>query len=143
MDTLVYCDPPYQLETRKSETRYRHDWTDDDHRRFLKIALKLPCLVMISGYWSSLYDETLQEWRRISFPAMTRGGIATEYVWMNYPEPDQLQDYRYLGRDKRERFKLLRRRRNLLGKLRRLPPRERNALLMAIATEFGDCGRGR
>jgi len=54
---------------------------------------------MISGYWSELYARELKNWRSISFQAMTRGGfVATEWLWMNYPEPFELHDYSFLGR---------------------------------------------
>ena len=43
---------------------------------------------------------------------MTRGGrLATEWVWMNYPEPIALHDYRYLGEDFREREPIKRKKR--------------------------------
>lgn len=139
---FVYLDPPYLHETRKSETRYRFEMNVDDHVRMLAIAKELPCQIMISGYSSKLYARELRDWRHFDFPSMTRGGQATEHVWCNYTKPTELQDYRYLGEDKVERFKLERRRRNLIGKLKRLKPIERNALLAAVAAEFGVCGSG-
>jgi hypothetical protein len=42
--------------------------------------------VILSGYPSRLYDETLAGWRSKEFQAMTRGGVRTEKIWMNYPE---------------------------------------------------------
>jgi site-specific DNA-adenine methylase len=134
---FVYLDPPYLLSTRKSATRYRHELTHDEHVRLLAIAKELPCRVMISGYSSKLYQQQLADWRHFDFPSQTRGGMATEHVWCNYAEPTELQDYRWLGRDRRERFKLVRREQNLIEKLSRLPAIERNALLMAIDSHFG------
>jgi hypothetical protein len=34
--------------------------------------------VILSGYPSQLYDETLAGWRSMEFQAMTRGGVRTE-----------------------------------------------------------------
>ncbi len=139
---LIYLDPPYLHATRKSETRYQYEMTVDDHVRMQAIAKELPCQIMISGYSSKLYLKELRDWRHFDFPSMTRGGLATEHVWCNFTEPTELQDYRFLGSNKRERFKLDRRRRNLIGKLKRLKPIERNALLAAVVSEFGVSGSG-
>lgn len=139
---LIYLDPPYLHSTRKSETRYRFEMSVDDHVRLLAIAKELPCKIMISGYSSKLYLKELADWRHFDFPSMTRGGQATEHVWCNYSQPTELQDYRFLGENKVERFKLERRRRNLIRKLKRLKPIERNALLAAVVTEFGVGGSG-
>lgn len=135
--TFVYCDPPYLLETRKSGPRYRCEMSTEDHVRLLRILCQLPCCVMISGYWSELYMDQLNGWRTFSFSTQTRQGPATEWVWCNYSEPRALQDYRWLGSNKRERFKLLRRERNLIQKLSRLPELERRALLAAVDSYFG------
>jgi len=137
---LIYIDPPYLHETLKAESRYRFKMSVDDHVRLLAIAKELPCQIMISGYSSKLYSRELRDWRHFDFPSMTHGGQATEHVWCNYTQPTELQDYRYLGENKRERFKLDRRRRNLIGKLKRLKPIERNALLAAVVAEFGVAG---
>ena len=56
---LVYSDPPYLLQTRKSTRRYRHDYEDADHVALLELLKGLPCQVMVSGYPSALYDERL------------------------------------------------------------------------------------
>lgn len=140
--SFIYLDPPYLKSTRKSESRYRHELSHDDHVRLLAIVNELPCRIMISGYSSKLYSKELADWRHFDFPSTTRGGMATEHVWCNYPEPTELQDYRYLGRDRRERFKLLRREQNMIEKLSRLPELERNALLAAVDSHFG-VGRSR
>lgn len=135
---FIYLDPPYVLSTRRSWARYNHELTDDEHATLLSIAAELPYPVMISGYSSQLYNQALRKWRHFCFPSMTRSGLATEHCWCNFPQPQRLQDYSFLGENKRERFKLDRRRRNLISKLRRLPALERNALLAAVVSEFGD-----
>ena len=137
---FIYLDPPYLLQTRKSGTRYQCEMSEADHSRMLFAANALDCRVMISGYESEMYSYALVGWRHYSFQAMTRGGVATEHVWCNYQEPSELQDYRWLGQNKRERFKLVRRERNLIDKLARLSPIERNALLSAVGSHFGDDG---
>lgn len=136
---MVYADPPYPRATLKSASRYQHDLSDAQHEELLRTlnAASWFADVMVSSYWSDLYGELLADWPMFAYRSMTRGGLATEHVWMSYSRPEQLHDYQYLGRDKRERYNFARRRSNLLGKLRSLPAIERNDLLMAIATEFG------
>jgi hypothetical protein len=130
---LVYLDPPYLMETRSSKKpMYRHEMTTSDHKRLLKIALGLKCRVALSGYWSQLYNDTLRDWRSICFTAQTRKGVATEYLWMNYPEPVELHDYRYLGNDYRERERIKKKKFRWLNKLRNMKLQERYALMSAI-----------
>jgi len=81
---LVYVDPPYLAETRTGNARYRHEYTRGDHIRLIESLRALPASVMISGYPSALYDELLAGWRSIKFQVMTRGGVRTEQLWMNY-----------------------------------------------------------
>ena len=96
--TMLYLDPPYVMATRKGGALYKFEWTDEQHQSMLAAVQHLPCRVVISGYWSEMYAEALKDWRAISFWAVTRSGkMAEEWLWMNYPDPVQLHDYRYLG----------------------------------------------
>lgn len=97
-------------------------------------------MVVLSGYRSSLYDAMLTSWRRIEKVVTLRNGIkATECLWMNYPEPVALYDYRYLGNTFRERERLKRIKHNWRERLLRMPLLERRALASMIA-EIGDGG---
>lgn len=132
--TFVYCDPPYLMSTRRSGKLYRFEMTRAQHVELLDVIKRLPCDVAISGYWSPLYAAALQEWRFISFHSMTRGGRkAREYVWMNYPEPTVLHDYRYLGGNKRQRERITRKVRTWSAGLRRLPALERQAIMAELS----------
>jgi hypothetical protein len=136
-EELVYCDPPYLLHTRASGRLYRHEMTDDQHAELLEIIRALPCRVMISGYWSPMYEEVLKDWTHDRFPAMTRGGrTADEWLWFNFPRPLYLHDYRYLGSDYREREQIKRKKGRWIAKLRAMPMLERQALLAAIGEAF-------
>jgi DNA adenine methylase len=132
--TMIYCDPPYLLDTRKQHRLiYRCELSDADHVRLLSILRGLPCMVMISGYWSELYASTLHDWRSVSFQARTRGGsMATEWVWMNFPEPLELHDYRYLGDDFRARERIKRKTARWKRRLSGMPVLERHAMMNAI-----------
>jgi site-specific DNA-adenine methylase len=134
-DTLVYCDPPYLMSTRRQQRHiYRCELEQpEQHEDLLKIVKGLDCMVMISGYYSELYADQLAGWRAIQYTAQTRGGRpATEWLWMNYPKPLHLHDYRYLGDNFRERERISRKRKRWIERLHRMEDSERYSLLSAI-----------
>jgi len=131
----VYADPPYLRSVRSSKDPiYKFEfWEDTQHLRLLEVLRSLPCPVAISGYWSELYAQALPDWRSIHYQVGTRGGFAaTEYLWMNYPEPTELHDYRYLGENFREREKINKVKRRWAARLKRMDPLQRYAVLSAI-----------
>lgn len=135
---FVYLDPPYLLEARRSQRPiYAYEYTRQQHVELLEIIRGLPCNVAISGYKSEMYDRHLKGWRLVTFEAMTRGGkLATECVWMNYPPPVALHDYRYLGGDYRERERIKRKAKRWRQRFDKLPILERQA----IVKELRDAG---
>lgn len=133
---FVYLDPPYPESTRSGRDLYRYEMTDEQHAALLKTATALPCPVMVSSYANPMYAEALADWRKIEFQAMTRGGVRTESLWMNYPRPARLHDHRFVGQEKRERERVRRRVRNWLGGLERAEPMEREAMLEAIREHY-------
>ena len=140
-DEFVYCDPPYLYETRSGGRRriYTHEFGDpEQHIELLTVLRSLLCSVAVSGYWSALYADYLRGWRALNFQVRTRGGtMATEWLWMNYPEPKELHDYSYLGDNFRERERISRIRKNMAAKLERMDQLERYAVLASIA-EYRD-----
>lgn len=142
---LVYCDPPYLMETRSSQRAiYRHEFGGEaEHLEMLSLLLTIPAALVISGYASRMYDEMLAGWRRLTYPAMTRGGrLAEEVLWMNYPEPAQLHDYRYLGSNFRERERIKRKKARWTARLRGMPALERYAMLAALEVLTAEKGEG-
>lgn len=131
---LVYCDPPYLRSTRRQQRPiYRCELDEEQHRELLRVLLRLPCLVMISGYYSELYATALNRWRAHRFMTTTRGGSpAEEWVWMNFPPPLALHDYRYLGSNFRERERIKRKQLRWKSRLLKMDELERHALLAAI-----------
>jgi DNA adenine methylase len=140
---LVYCDPPYLHSTRRDPGLYRYEMTDHQHEALLAVLLRLPCLVCISGYWSALYADTLSTWRVCSFQAQTRRGVVTEYLWCNYPAPTALHDYRYLGKNFRERERIKRMTARWVNRLQAMPILQRQALQAALAQVDNGVGRYR
>lgn len=139
-DLFIYLDPPYLIETRRDPNRkiYDFDLTRSNHEELLQTIKIMNARIMISGYRSELYDRELSSWRRLSFNAMTRGGSpAVEFIWMNYPKPNRLHDYRYLGKTFTERQRIKRKTERQIKKILNLPELERAAILSAI-DDIGD-----
>ncbi len=131
---FVYCDPPYLMETRSTKRRlYRFEFSmEEQHRSLLSCLQAIPADIMISGYPNTLYDDILSSWRKKTFSARTRRGMAIECLWMNYPESVLLHDYRYLGRSFRERERIKRRQARWKKRLVMMSTLERAALLAAM-----------
>jgi len=141
-DEFVYCDPPYMMETRTGRKIYNHEMTGKQHADLLTTLLTMSAAgvkIMVSGYWSKLYAEKLSDWRLMQFKAMTRGGLKTECVWMNYLEPAQLHDYSFLGENFRDRERIKRKIQRHVSRLNSLPMLERLAIIEAIkqGVEYG------
>ncbi len=134
-ETVVYCDPPYLLSSRARPGRIyygENEMSDAAHERLLKILNDFHCRVLLSGYPSALYSSHLRDWRCLTYRTRTRGRTVTECLWCNFPEPDDLHDWRYAGHNFRERLYLRRLRQRWLAKLDAMPPRKRNFVLFAI-----------
>lgn len=130
---FLYADPPYPMSTRTSGPIYQHEMTDEGHQRLLDTLRRVDALVMVSSYPNDLYDRCLAGWRTVDFWATVRSGEKRqERLWMNYPEPQRLHDYRYVGGDKRQRERIRKRSRNWAAELARLDPAERGAILQNI-----------
>jgi DNA adenine methylase len=128
---LVYCDPPYVHSTRSSRKGYRYEMSDGDHGRLLAVLRSLPCSVIISGYASSVYDELLVDWRRREYQVMTRGGVRTEVLWMNYEQGSSLLS-RFVGRDYVDRQRIKRKASRWRSRFSAMPAGERNVVLAAL-----------
>ncbi|MBZ7230048.1 DNA adenine methylase [Klebsiella michiganensis] len=130
---LIYSDPPYLHETRSSSARYRHEYTSVDHCRLLACLYSMPenVSVILSGYPSQLYDETLVGWRSKEFQAMTRGGVRTEKIWMNYAE-GRAYSHTFAGKDYNDRYRIKRKAQRWKEKFAALPASERLAIMVAL-----------
>ena len=135
---FIYVDPPYLMETRKGGKLYNFEYTDHDHIELLTVLKTLPCMVMISGYWSPLYSEMLPGWNTHNFKAQTRQGMATEWLWFNYQIPEKLHDYRYIGENFKKREHIKNKRKRWISRFKKLPAIERNAMLESLIIENND-----
>lgn len=136
ISTVVYLDSPYVHSTRADKNLYRFEMTDSGHAAILGVARSLPCMILISGYRSALYDSILHDWRRVDFYNQTRNGRVLESLWCNFPEPEALHDYALLGSNARAREIIIRQQRRWKARLDALPNLERMAML-AILNDSG------
>ena len=89
--TAVYIDPPY-LADRANGYRMEAQCTDF-HTALLEQAVKCSCMIMVSGYASAVYRETLGKmgkWRCVRLKTATRGTNGKRYareevLWLNPP----------------------------------------------------------
>lgn len=133
---LVYADPPYLRSVRASgRLFYEYELAEEsEHVALLTQLRALPCMVMVSGYWSELYADMLADWTTVTYTTVTLGGtVAEEWLWMNYPLPAALHDYQYLGADYRERERIKRKVNRWRQRLAAMPLLERQALMMALS----------
>lgn len=130
LSILIYLDPPYPKDVRKNQKDlYRYELSEDDHNRILDVAGSLDANIIISSYPNKNYDWRLREWNSFTFQSQTRSGTATEKVWYNFETPKILHDYRYIGRDYRERERIKGIICRNVSKIKRMPAVERNALI--------------
>lgn len=134
-DTLIYADPPYMMETRKGGELYDFEMGDEDHKRLLDILSEARCMVMISGYRSTLYDDALSHFTRLDYQAQTRRGMVTESLWMNFKPPVALHDYSHLGQDYRERERIKRKKARWAAKIAKMDRQERLAIMDVLTKE--------
>jgi len=143
-DELVFCDPPYLMETRSClRPLYEHEFsTRQEHLSLLRLLKGLPCAVMVSGYANALYARELADWRVMMIPTIKRSGAsATECLWLNFPRPAKLHDYRFLGNNFRERERIKKKIRRWRARLARMDHLERACLLSAVNAENDVGGR--
>lgn len=83
-NVLIYCDPPYMLETRHGK-QYRCEMDDIEHEKLLKSLLRHRGSVLISGYDTELYRDMLGTWERrenVSYSQVC--SKKKEVLWMNF-----------------------------------------------------------
>lgn len=127
---FLFLDPPYLLHTLKGGRRlYAQDGGAGMHERLLELLKRAKCMVMLCGLPNDMYTKTLKGWRHVTYENTTRQGLQTEGLWMNYPEPMALHDYRWIGTDYRERERIKRLINRRAEELAARPALERAAIL--------------
>lgn len=140
-DTVLYLDPPYPFSTRKSTQKlYQYEFTDEQHVHMLSMITKMiDKKIVISTYDNSLYSNSLKNWNKHSFPVGTRNGRATETIYYNFSINDGLlHDYRYLGKNFKDRERIKLKVNRWTNNLKKLDARERMAIIRSIIHENKD-----
>ncbi len=57
--TLFYLDPPYVHESRTSDRQYEYEMDDTQHSSLVDICIKSKGMIMLSGYFNSVYEPLL------------------------------------------------------------------------------------
>lgn len=135
-EELVYADPPYLAEVRNRKRVYAYDYTYKDHENLLGLLIKLPCMVMISGYESELYNDLLSKWNVYKYNAKTHTTIREECVWFNFALPKELHDSSFLGSNYRQRQVIQRRQQRLRAKIASMNSIERSELIQWINDSY-------
>lgn len=127
-ENLFYCDPPYPMDSRKSQIPLygAHEWTDEQHKQFLKICISSKSMIIISTYPNHIYDEMLTGWSWIDCKVGTRAGVAIERLYFNFPLPDKLNQYDKVGENRTHRQQIKRKMQRRLNAFNRLPEVEKN-----------------
>lgn len=96
-ETVIYCDPPYVLGTRREKSGYRFEQNDAHHRKLVEVLLGLKGACVLSGYDSPLYHPLVSVgWRKelieVHCPSASWDGTnarRTEVLWIN-PRASQM-----------------------------------------------------
>ena len=98
--TFVYCDPPYEFSTRRSTKRiYIYEMTTEDHCDFLNGYRTVNFNCMISHPECDLYNDFLKGWNKEKFTVCYHGKVTQECIYYNYPKPEKLLTYKFVGQD--------------------------------------------
>lgn len=89
-NVLIYCDPPYMLETRHGK-QYQCEMDAEDHEKLLEALLQHKGPVLISGYDTELYQDMLCKWEwRENVSYFQVCFKKKEVLWMNF-KPANIQ----------------------------------------------------
>ena len=96
-NVLIYCDPPYMLNTRHGK-QYRYEMDAEEHERLLALLLAHKGPVVISGYETELYNDMLVGWKHFETTAYSQAcSKKKEVIWMNYEPPARQMNFEDYG----------------------------------------------
>jgi len=131
--SVFYFDPPYLFSSRSGKKRlYQYEWNDQDHADFIAFVKAIKQPVLISHFSCDTYDSALKDWRVIRYNTMTRAGVRSEALYMNFPQPTILQCYKSAGGNFTDRQRIKRKVDRLIKRLDRESPVDRACILSAV-----------
>ncbi len=74
-DVFMYLDPPYLHSTRKNYL-YKYEMSDCDHEELLRVLVKHPGKILISGYENEMYNDYLSSWSKAQKDTNAENGLA-------------------------------------------------------------------
>jgi len=91
-DAVIYCDPPYVMDSRSGGGAYKHEQDDQHHRDLADLLSRSKATVLVSGYRSPLYEKLFKGWEAVEFEThKTSAGTknkkkpeAVEVVWRKH-----------------------------------------------------------
>ena len=93
-DVLIYLDPPYLREKRKSGRLYLHETDNVGHAALLETIAESKAKIILSGYDSELYNHYLAGWHTdTTITHTTSADKAEEKIWMNYEPPAEQMSF--------------------------------------------------
>lgn len=89
-NVLIYADPPYVLSTRHGK-QYRHEMSNEAQSDLLEVLHTHKGPVLISGYDSDLYNDSLCDWYRVETDCYSQtASKKREVLWMNFEPAGQM-----------------------------------------------------
>lgn len=83
-DVFIYADPPYLHGLRKNYL-YKYEMQDSEHEEMLKVLVRHPGKILLSGYDNDMYNDMLHGWYKVHKATRAEGGHKRiETLWMNY-----------------------------------------------------------
>ena len=87
-DVLMYLDPPYLRDVRKSGRLYKHEMDISGQIAMLEAIKNSRAKILLSGYDSEMYNQYLAGWKTdTTITHTTSAEKAEEKIWMNYEPP--------------------------------------------------------
>mgnify|MGYP003200897588 FL=1 len=84
-NVLIYCDPPYLLQTRTGGKQYKKEMSVEEHIQLLETIKQHSGPAIISGYDNELYNTMLNGWYTEKHKSLTQGNSKKqEMLWMNF-----------------------------------------------------------
>lgn len=83
-ETLIYCDPPYLYESKKSKIMYNSEIDPEDHIELHQVLNDFNGKVVLSGCMSPLYKRLYKNWNMSKKRIDTAKDKRTEILWTNF-----------------------------------------------------------
>lgn len=89
-NVLIYADPPYVLSARHGK-QYRYEMDNGAQTELLEVLHAHKGPVLISGYDSELYNDSLHDWYRVETDCYSQiASKKREVLWMNFAPAGQM-----------------------------------------------------